>query len=159
MELRFKWNLQLLDQLGARFLDVCNIMGRFQNRTWGKIFLPQVRFRKWCVLLINATKSGSKKAPKVVISSGNVSPSRYFLKLFESVTETERRFRPRARHGAHTTHTSDTHGEQKMFPSHFPFGRPAVTPSLQLNCLSSFHTVPFPTPPPDFGRSESTTSV
>ena len=87
MELRFQRELQLSDQLGVRFLDFCNLIGRSQNRVWCKIFCASGTVSEVMRFTYKRNEIGSQKGPEVVISSENVSPSHKLLKLFGSVTD------------------------------------------------------------------------
>ena len=108
MELRFQRELQLSDQLGVRFLDACSLMGRSQNRVWCKIFCASGTVSEVMRFTYKRNEIGSQKGPKVVISSENVTPSRYFLKMLRTHTQRRNADSALGPATAHTPHTLQT---------------------------------------------------
>ena len=120
--------LQLLDQLGVRFLDFCNLIGRSQNRVLVKIFCASGTVSEVMRFTYKRNEVGSQKGPEVVISSENVTPSRLLLK---SVTDGQRRngdsaLGPATAHTPHTLQTLMANKRNISFslPVRAPFGYP-----------------------------------
>ena len=143
MELRFQRELQFLDQLGARFLDACNLMGRSQNRVWCKIFCASGTVSEVMRFTYKRNEIGYQKGPEVVISSENVTPSHILLKLFGSVTDGRRRngdsaLGPATAHTPRTLQTLMANKRLFSLPVRAPFGDPlSPTSSLKIQAVQT----------------------